>query len=186
MSGTIIGLIIAAVVVIMILWVIASYNGFIKRRNKIDEAFATMDVYMKKRRDLVPNLVETVKGYAAHESGTLEQVIAARNMAASATATEDKIKAENQLTSTLKSLFAVSENYPDLKANQNFMALQSQLTSLEDDIANSRKYYNAVVRDYNTAIQVFPRNIISGIGHFEKKPMFEASDTDRQNVEVKF
>ena len=179
--------IVLAVVVVLILWIIAGYNGLIKLRNQSEEAFSTMDVYLKKRSDLVPNLVETVKGYAAHESGTLEKVTAARNMAMGAATPEDKLKAENGLTETLKSLFAVAENYPALKANENFLGLQKQLSGLEDDIANSRKYYNGVIRMYNTATEVFPKNLISRMFHFVKKPMFEVeSPTDRENVKVRF
>lgn len=125
------------------LFVIGGYNGLVKLRNLVEEAFATMDVYLKKRYDLIPNLVETVKGYAAHEAGTLEKVVQARNMAASAGSMEDRIQGENMLTGALKNLFALAEAYPDLKANTNFMDLQAQLQKVEEDIANSRKYYNA-------------------------------------------
>jgi len=181
------GIIIGAVLLILIIFFISSYNGFVKLRNKVEEAFSTMDVYLKKRHDLVPNLVETVKGYAKHEAGTLEKVTAARNVAAGAATPEEQLKAEGQLTATLKTLFAVAENYPDLKANQNFMALQGQLTSLEGDIANSRKYYNGTVRQYNTATEVFPKNIVAGMFHFTRKPMFEVEDArERQNVKVEF
>lgn len=146
-----------------------------------------MDVYLKKRYDLIPNLVETVKGYATHEKDTLEKVIAARNMAQGAATIEDKIAGENMLQGTLKTLFAVAEGYPDLKANTNFLDLQNQLKQLEDDIANSRKYYNAVVKQFNTKCEMFPSNIIASIFHFERKPMFEVeSAEERQNVQVKF
>ena len=146
-----------------------------------------MDVYMKKRFDLIPNLVETVKGYAAHEKETLEKVIAARNSIQSATTVEEKMARENVLQGTLKSLFAVAEAYPDLKANTNFLDLQDQLKSVEEDIANSRKYYNAVVKQFNTKCETFPSNIVASIFHFERKPMFEVNSAEeRQNVEVKF
>ncbi len=181
-----VGIIIAVVVVLIIIWFIASYNGLVKMRNKHEEAFSTMDVYLKQRFDLVPNLVETVKGYAAHESGTLEKVIAARNLTASAGNMEDKLKAENGLTSTLRSLFAVAENYPDLKANVNFMELQNKLSSLEADIANSRKYYNGVTRSMNDKVQMFPSSIIAGMFGFKKQPMFEVEAEERQNVKVEF
>ena len=181
-----VGIIIAAVVVIIIIWVIGAYNGFIRLKNKIEEAFSTMDVYLKKRYDLIPNLVETVKGYAKHESETLEKVIAARNMAAGAKTMEERIEGENMLQGTLKSLFAVAEAYPDLKANTNFMDLQGQLQRLEDEIANSRKYYNAVVKTFNTKREVFPTNILAGIFHFEKKPLFEIEGEERENVKVQF
>ena len=183
----IIGIIIGIIVVIMVIWVIGSYNGFIKAKNNVEESFSTMDVYLKKRYDLIPNLVETVKGYAAHESGTLEKVVQARNMAQGATTMEDKIAGENVLTGTLKSLFAVAENYPDLKANQNFMDLQNQLKQVEMDIANARKFYNAVVKTFNNKCEMFPSNILAGIFHFEKKPMFEVeAEEERQNVKVEF
>ena len=182
-----IGIIIAVIVVILVIFVISSYNGFIKLKNKCEEAFATMDVYLKKRYDLIPNLVETVKGYAAHEKETLEKVIAARNAAQGASTIEDKIAGENALQGTLKSLFAVAEGYPELKANTNFLDLQEQLKKIEDDIANARKYYNAVIKEFNTKCEVFPSNIIAGIFHFERKPMFEVgSAEERENVKVKF
>ena len=182
-----IGIIIAVIVVILVIFVISSYNGFIKLKNKCEEAFATMDVYLKKRYDLIPNLVETVKGYAAHEKETLEKVIAARNAAQGAQTIEDKIAGENALQGTLKSLFAVAEGYPELKANTNFLDLQEQLKKIEDDIANARKYYNAVIKEFNTKCEVFPSNIIAGLFHFERKPMFEVgSAEERENVQVKF
>ena len=186
-TGTIILIVIAVIVVILILWFIGAYNGFVKLKNKVEEAFATMDVYLKKRFDLIPNLVETVKGYAAHEATTLQNVVEARNMTQQAKTTEEKLANENALTGALKTLFAVAENYPDLKANQNFLDLQNQLKGIEDDIANSRKFYNANVREYNTKTEVFPSNIIAGMFHFERKPMFEVdAEEERQNVNVQF
>jgi len=183
----IVGIIVGAVVLILIIWFIASYNGFVRLKNSIEEAFSTMDVYLKKRYDLIPNLVETVKGYASHEKETLERVIAARNMAASATTLEGRVEGENALAGTLKSLFAIAEAYPDLKANANFMELQGELRRIEDEIANSRKYYNAVVKTYNTKREVFPSSIVAGMFHFEKKPLFEAgSEAERENVRVQF
>ena len=184
-------LIFIGVLVILILgivvWVISAYNGFISMRNKVEEAFATMDVYLKKRYDLIPNLVETVKGYAAHEAGTFEKVTAARNMAAGATSIEDKITGENMLQGALKSLFAVAEAYPDLKANLGFLDLQGQLKILEDDIANARKYYNAVVKIFNTMVEVFPSNILANIFGFKRKTMFEVSEeSQRETVKVQF
>lgn len=180
-----IGLII--VVVLLVLWAIGAYNGFVKLRNMVEEAFSTMDVYMKKRYDLIPNLVETVKGYAKHEASTLENVVQARNMAQNAATPEERIKNDNMLTGTLKSLFAIAEAYPDLKANTNFIDLQNQLRIVEDDIANSRKYYNAVVRDYNTKTEVFPSSIIAGMFKFARKPMYEVdAPEERQNVKVEF
>lgn len=182
-----IGMIIAAIAVILIIWAIASYNGFIKAKNNVEESFSTMDVYLKKRYDLIPNLVETVKGYARHEAETLNQVISARNVAESAATIEGRIEGENMLTGTLRSLFAVAENYPDLKANQNFLDLQDQLRQVEEDIANARKYYNAIVKTFNNKCEMFPTNILAGIFHFVKKPMFEVeTEGERQNVKVEF
>jgi len=178
--------IVIIIVVIILFWFIAAYNGFVKMRNMVREAFATMDVYMKKRYDLIPNLVETVKGYAAHESGTLEKVISARNFAANATTVEGRLKGENALTDTLKSLFAIAEAYPDLKANTNFLDLQKQLQSIEGEIANSRKYYNAVVRDYNIKTESFPSAIVASIFSFKHEPMFEIAAAERENVDVHF
>ena len=179
-------IIVGAVVLIIILWFISSYNGFVRLKNSIEEAFSTMDVYMKKRYDLIPNLVETVKGYAKHESETFEKVVAARNMAAGASTTQDKIAGENMLTQTLRSLFALAENYPELKANQNFMDLQGQLSGIENEIASSRKYYNAVVREFNTKREAFPSSIVAGMFHFEKREMFEIASEQRENVKVQF
>lgn len=182
-----IAIIIAAVAVIIIIWAVVSYNGFVRLRNTIEEAFSTMDVYLKKRYDLIPNLVETVKGYAKHEKETLEHVIAARNMAASATTLEERVEKENILQGTLKSLFAIAESYPDLKANTNFLELQGELSRIEDEIANSRKYYNAVVKQYNIKREAFPSTIIAGMFGFEKKPMFEvAGEQEREAVKVQF
>ncbi|MEA4923528.1 MAG: LemA family protein [Eubacteriaceae bacterium] len=186
-TGAIIGIVIAAIVIIIVIWFIAAYNGFIKLRNSVEESFSTMDVYMKKRFDLIPNLVETVKGYAAHEAGTLEKVTAARSAVQNSSTTEERLANENILSGTLRSLFAVSEAYPDLKANQNFMDLQQQLKKVEEDIVNARKYYNAVVKQFNTKCEVFPSNIVAGMFHFERKPMFEVdSEDERKNVKVEF
>ena len=181
----IIGLIV--VVVVVGLYVMTTYNGFIKLKNGVEEAFSTMDVYLKKRYDLIPNIVETVKGYAAHEKETLEKVVAARNMAQGAGTIEEKLAGENMLQGTLKSLFAVAENYPDLKANTNFMDLQNQLKVVEEDIANARKFYNGVVKQFNIKCESFPSNLIANIFHFEKQPMFEVdAPEERQNVKVSF
>lgn len=186
-TGAIIGIVVGGIVLLLIIWFVVSYNGFIKLKNKIDEAYSTMDVCMKKRYDLIPNLVSTVKGYAAHEQQTLQNVVAARNAAASATAPEQKIAGENALTGTLRQLFAIAENYPDLKANTNFLDLQNQLQAIETEIANSRRYYNAVVNQFNTKRESFPSNILAGMFHFTKRPLFEVdSAQERQNVQVTF
>lgn len=170
-----------------IVWWVATYNRFISLKNGIDEAFSTMDVYLKKRYDLIPNLVATVKGYAKHEKETLEKVIAARNMAMNAKSVEEKAANENALTGTLKSLFAISESYPELKADSNFIDLQNSLKSIESEIASSRKYYNGVVKVYNTKREKFPSNIISNTYKFEKRALFEIENKqERQNVKVEF
>ncbi len=180
-------LIALGILILLVLIFVVMYNGFIRLKNNCDEAFATMDVYLKKRYDLIPNLVETVKGYAAHESQTLEQVIAARNMAQNAATPEAKIAGENALQGTLKSLFAIAESYPELKANENFLDLSDQLKAVEEDIANARKYYNAVVKQFNTKCEIFPSNLIASMFRFEKKPMFEVSAAEeRENVKVSF
>ncbi len=182
----IIGIIVLAVICIGG-WLVGIYNGFIKSKNNCEEAYSTMDVYLKKRFDLIPNLVETVKGYAKHESETFEKVVKARSMVGSATTVEERAEAENQLTGTLKTLFAVAEAYPELKANQNFVDLQNQLQTLEGEIAESRKYYNATVKTYNNKVEMFPSSIIANVCGFSRKPMFEVnSEEERQNVKVQF
>ncbi len=179
--------IIIGVVVLLVLWFIISYNKLIRGKNKVEEAFSTMDVYLKKRFDLIPNLVETVKGYAKHESETLEKIIAARNAAGSTGNMEERIKSEAALSGAMRNIFALAENYPDLKANTNFMDLQVQLQKVEEDIANARKFYNAVVRDFNNLVMVIPTNIVASLFHFEKQTMFEVADAaERGNVQVKF
>ena len=179
-------IIIVAVIVLLILYVISTYNRFIKLKNLVEEAFATMDVYLKKRWDLIPNLVNTVKGYATHEKETLENVIGLRTGNYDDLTPEQKIEANKKLSSEISKLMMVVENYPDLKANQNFMDLSSQLQSVENDIANSRKYYNAVVRKYNNAIMVIPANIVASIFKFGPKSMFEIDEAERENVKVEF
>ena len=175
------------VVIVGVLWVMGTYNGLITIRNKVEEAFSTMDVYLVKRYDLIPNLVETVKGYAKHERETLDAVIRARNAAQSSGTVEEKLANENVLAGTLGRLFALAEAYPDLKANSNFMDLQAQLKVLEEDVANARKYYNGAVRQYNTQIQVFPSNILANMFKFTKKPLFEVEEeSQRKAVKVQF
>jgi LemA protein len=152
--------------------------------NTVKEAFSTMDVYLKKRWDLIPNLVEVVKGYVKHESSVLEEVVKLRNLSYDKMSLADKIDANQQLSSGLSKIMAVSESYPDLKASQNFSDLTNQLSKIEDEIANSRKYYNAVVRKLNTKIEMFPSNIVAKIFNFKLSKMFEASDNERDNVKV--
>ena len=181
--------IIVGVIALLLLIIASMYNGLITLKNRVDEAMSDMDVQLKRRYDLIPNLVETVKGYATHEQGTLEKVIAARSsaMSVSSSDVDNKIKAENELSSTLKSIFALSENYPDLKANQNFLELQRELSDTEDKIMASRRFYNGNVRDFNTKLQVFPTNIINSMLHFTAYKFYELSDAaQRENVSVKF
>ena len=178
--------IIIAIVVILLLWVFTAYNGFVKLRNKIDEAFATMDVYLKKRWDLIPNIIETVKGYAKHEKDILEVVIKLRNSAYDNMSEEDKINNNNKLTKEINKIMAIAEAYPELKANDNFKELSKELSKVEEDIANSRKYYNATVRDYNNKVEMFPSNVVAKIFGYKVKTMFEANTEERENVKVHF
>ena len=176
--------VILGVVVLAAIYYVTTYNGFIHLQNMIEEAFSTMDVYLVKRAELIPNLVNTVKGYAKHESETLEKVILARN---AATSNAEKMAADSQLTDAIKSVFALAESYPELKSNSNFMLLQQQLTDIENDIAKSRKYYNGVVSQYNTKVQTFPSSLIANSKNFVRQPLFEVSDDrQRDNVKVEF
>ncbi|MDR3215134.1 MAG: LemA family protein [Bacilli bacterium] len=180
-------IIIGLLVVFILLWGIATYNGFISLKNNCEEAFSTMDVYLKKRYDLIPNLVETVKGYAKHEKSTLEDVIKARNSAMNASNVDEELAMQGDLQKTLGRLFAIAEAYPDLKANQNFLDLQNQLQNIEQEIASSRKYYNAVVKQFNNKVQQVPSNIIAGMFHFSTKKMYEVDNVEeRSNVKVSF
>ena len=176
--------IILGVIAVIVVYLIATYNSFVKLRVSVEEGFATMDVYLKKRWDLIPNLVEVVKGYAAHESGTLESVVKLRNLSYDNLSPDDKVQANEKLASGLSRLIAIAESYPDLKANQNYLDLNTQLSKIEDDIANARKYYNAVVRRLNTAVSVFPGNIIAGVFGFKSARMFEADAAERDSVRV--
>jgi LemA protein len=166
---------------------IGMYNSLVQLKVRADSSWSDIDVQLKRRHDLIPNLVETVKGYAAHEKGTFENIAKFRSQAMQATAPADKAQAENQLSGALKSLFAVAENYPELKASEQFTGLQASLNSIEENIQNARRYYNAVIRDYNTRVQSFPANIIAGMFGFQPRQFFEVeSPEDRQNVQVKF
>lgn len=174
------------ILVVVLVVGIGYYNTFVRLRTQTDEAFSTMDVYLKKRYDLIPNLVEVVKQYASHEKETLEKVISARTMAMGAQSLDEKAQNENMLSGTLKSLFAVSENYPDLKADTSFLNLQNQLTGLENEISQARKYYNGAVRALNTKVEMFPSNIIAGMTGFKKYPFFTVDESERENVKVQF
>jgi len=186
MGGGWIGIIIGIILLGIALYVISTYNGLIRMKNKIEEALATVEAYLKKRYDLIPNLVETVKGYAKHEKQTFTEVIEARNKVMTAVGFEEMSKSENALKNTLKSLFALAENYPELKANQNFLDLQNQLTKVEDDILQSRKYYNGVVKSFNTKIETFPNSIVATMFKFEKREYYKITEEAKQNVKVSF
>ncbi|MDG1409461.1 MAG: LemA family protein [Acidimicrobiales bacterium] len=179
-------LIILALMVLLVIFVISLYNKLVKLRNRIENAWAQIDVQLKRRWDLIPNLVETVKGYASHERETLEAVIAARNAAATASGPAEQAANENMLTGALRQLFAVSEAYPELKANENFLELQEELTATEGRIAYARQHYNDQVTKYNTAIETFPSVVIAGMLGFAEREYFEADDESRGNVSVEF
>ena len=176
-------IVLAAVIVAVIL----SYNGFVRMRNRVKEAFADIEVQLKRRYDLVPNLVETVKGYASHEKEVFDRVSQARSQAMGAKNMKDKAGAENMFSETLKSLFAVAEAYPELKANQNFLELQRELVDTEDKIQSARRFYNGVVRDFNTSVESFPGNILAKIFGFKSSELFEtSSEEEKQPVKVRF
>ncbi|MEA3273332.1 MAG: LemA family protein [Patescibacteria group bacterium] len=168
-------------------FLVGIYNGLVKLKNKVEEAWSDIDVQLKRRYNLIPNLLETVKGYATHEKSVFKEVTEARSQAMQASTPADRAKAENGLQGALKSLFAVAESYPELKANENFLDLQKQLAETEDKIQNSRRYYNGNVRDFNTKIQIFPNNLVSPMFGFKKYDFFEiANAKERENVKVKF
>ena len=175
--------IILGIVVLLLIYVFVTYNSLIKVRNKVEEAFSTMDVYLKKRWDLIPNIVETVKGYAKHEKDTLNEIVELRNGVYEKMNTSDKVEVNNKLSQNITKLMAIAEAYPDLKASENFKDLSGQLAKVEEDIANARKYYNGAVRIMNDKVQMFPSNLIASMLGFKKQPMFEA---ERENVKVEF
>jgi len=181
-------LIIVAIIAVVALWLVWAYNGFVRLVNRTKEAWADIDVQLKRRYDLIPNLVSTVKGYASHEIGTFDRVTEARSKAMTATGTVQKGQAEHQLSDMLKSVFAIAEAYPDLKANQNFLELQRELSDTENKIQASRRFYNTNVRDLNTAVESFPNNAIAGMFNFSKMEFFDldANSTEREPVVVKF
>ena len=182
-----VGIILLIVLVLLVLFGIGMYNSLVRLKVQCDNAWADIDVQLKRRYDLIPNLVETVKGYAGHEKGTLEAVINARNRAMTATGPADKAEAENMLSGALKSLFALSEAYPQLRAIESFTSLQNSLTQIEDTVQNARRYYNAVVRDLNTKILQFPTNIFAGMLGFKQREFFEvASAAEREAPKVSF
>ena len=178
--------IILLIIVIISGMILSYYNGFVKKGNRVKERESQIDVLLNQRFDLIPNLVETVKGYTKHESETLEAVIKARNTYVSATVPEEQMKADGELTKAISKLFALTESYPDLKANTNFQALQQELTETESKIAAARQFYNDTVMVYNNKVSMVPSNIIASLFKFEKEAFFEANETERQNVQVKF
>ena len=189
-TAIIVGAIVLILAIAIIGWWVSTHNDFVRLKNRVEEGMSTIDVYLKKRFDLIPNLVETVKGYAKHESETLEKVVAARNLSMGAKTAEEKMAAANGLSSSLRTLFtAVSENYPDLKANTNFIDLQQQLKNIEGELESSRRYYNGVVKAFNTKLEVFPASIVGKrMGEdYTKKTYFELdSAEERKNVKVSF
>lgn len=176
--------IILAVIILIIIYAFILYNNFISLDNKVKEAFSTMDVYLKKRWDLIPNLVETVKGYTKYEEETLMRVTKLRNTVYNEMTNDEKIINNEELSSDVSKIMALKEAYPELKANENFIDLSNKLTKIEDDIANARKYYNGTVRIYNNKVQMFPNNIFAKIFNYKTKRMFEASLEDKQNIKI--
>ncbi|MBQ7948997.1 MAG: LemA family protein [Clostridia bacterium] len=193
-TGAIVGIVVGAIVLVLVIgviaWWISTRNNFVRLKNNVEEGMSTIDVYLKKRFDLIPNLVETVKGYAKHESETLEKVVAARNLSMGAKTTAEKMQAANDLSSSLRTLFtAISESYPQLQANTNFLDLQQQLKRIEGELESARRYYNGVVKTFNTKLELFPACIVGKrMGEeYGKKEYFELdSDVERQNVKVTF
>ncbi len=179
--------IIVAIAIVIVLWLIITFNGLVRLRYRVREAWSDIDVQLKRRYDLIPNLVETVKGYAAHEKGVFENVTQARARAMGAGTLKEKDEAENALSQTLKSLFAVAENYPTLRASENFQKLQSELTDTEDKIQAARRFYNGNVRDLNIRVEIFPTNLVAGIFGFKKEEFFGVENqSEREPVQVKF
>ena len=173
-------------IVFIIIYIIMVYNKLVTLRNLVRDQWAQIDVQLKRRFDLIPNVVNTVKGYAKHESETLENVIKARNTYLTANTKEEEMKADGELTNAISKLFALTESYPDLKANENFIKLQNELSETENKIAASRQFYNDTVLMYNDKTELFPSNIVAGLFHFKKESFFQAQDQERKNVEVKF
>ncbi|MBQ7141054.1 MAG: LemA family protein [Bacilli bacterium] len=176
--------IIIGIVILLLLLTFLIYNSLIRLDNKVEEAFSTMDVYLKKRWDLIPNLVETVKGYAKHEKDTLTSVIELRNRNYDTLNTNEKLNVNNKISEEISKIMIISENYPEIKASENFRNLSKQLTSVEEDIANSRKYYNATVRMFNNKVEMFPSNLVAKIFGYKTKNMFEISNQERNNVKI--
>ncbi|HEY1486018.1 MAG TPA: LemA family protein [Micromonosporaceae bacterium] len=186
----VIGAVVCLVAVVLIAWGLTTYNKLVRQRNQVTASWAQIDVQLKRRYDLIPNLVETVRGYAAHERGTLDAVVAARSTAIETAGAgappQARADAENAITATLGRLFALAEAYPNLKANQNFLALQSELSNTEDKIAYARQFYNSAVQTFNTSVQTVPSNIVAGVGGFKTQSLFEVAGAERGPVQVRF
>lgn len=178
--------IIIAVIVIIVIYALITYNNFIKLKNMVKEAFATMDVYLKKRWDLIPNIVETVKGYAKHEENTLKEVVELRNSSYDSMSDDEKVKANQKISKDINKIMLLAESYPDLKASSNFQDLSRELSKVEEDIANSRKYYNGTVEMFNNKVEMFPSNIFAKLFGYKPKAMFETNEQERENVKVSF
>ena len=178
--------IVVGIIVIILLYALITYNNLVKLNNSLKEAFGTMDVYLKKRWDLIPNLVETVKGYASHEENTLKEVINLRNKAYDNMSSNEKIKTNQAVSKDINKLMIIAENYPDLKASQNFQDLTKQLAKTEEDIANARKYYNAVTEQFNNKVEMFPSNIFAKLFGYKHQDMFEIESNQRENVKINF
>lgn len=176
--------IVITIIIILLVYILILYNGFIRINNKVNEAFSTMDVYLKKRWDLIPNLVDTVKAYSEHEKETLENVIKIRNNSYDDMSNEDKLKTNETLSNGINKIMLLAESYPELKANNNFKDLSEKLTQIEDDIANSRKYYNGTVRIYNNKVQTFPNNIFAKLFGYKSKSMFKAEESERESIKI--
>lgn len=176
--------IIVVIIAILIVYLLISYNTLVKLNNQVKEAFSTMDVYLKKRWDLIPNIIETVKAYAKHEKETLEEIVNLRNGSYEKMNDTDKVDVNNKISQGLGKIIAIAENYPELKSNENYKDLSNQLSKVEDDIANARKYYNGTVREYNNKVEMFPTNIFAKILGFQSKTMFEVSSEERENIKV--
>lgn len=185
-TGLIIAIVVVVIIVIIVLWFVATYNSLISLRNRVKDQWSQIDVQLKRRADLIPNLVETVKGYATHEKSTLDEVINARNSFNTASTKEEEIKASGELTGMLNRLFALAEAYPDLKANQNFVSLQNDLRDTEDKISTMRQFYNDTVLTYNNKVQSIPSNIVASIAHFKEEEFFEIEEKDKEVPKVSF
>lgn len=187
MSGLVVLIVVFLLLIVLLVWVVGTYNGLVKARQSTENAWSQIDVHLKRRYDLIPNLVETVKGYMTHEKETLERVIQARNMAIAAKGPEASAQAEGQLTSALGGFFAIAESYPALKANTNMSNLQEELSTTENKLSFARQYYNDVVTSYNTMLETFPSSLMAGLGGFQRRSLWEIENlTEREAVKVKF